>query len=135
MKREVERKQQLPAYSLTIAELEVLIERLRALFTEPENVRYSIDIELKSEKLTFDSIGELKAYAPLKGRVTEFYVRLYHSPRSIRISTIGMPFDRRSSVSADGESEAWCAGAIETVQSFVQSHKLWYHWFVSAPIG
>lgn len=74
MKREVERKQQLPAYSLTVAQLEVLIERLRALFSEPEEIRCSIDIKLKSEKLTFDSVEELKGYSLLKGRVTEFSI-------------------------------------------------------------
>ena len=28
---------------------------------------------------------------------------------------------------------AWCAGAVETVSSFVQSYKLWYSWFLATP--
>lgn len=135
MKREVERKQQLPAYSVTLDQLDVLIDRLRALFTEPQDVRCSIDIRLKSEKLSFDSVSELKAYPALKGRATEFAIWVSQSPRRIWISSAGVLFDSRSSVNAQGESEGWCAGAIETVLSFVHPHKLWYHWFVSAPIG
>jgi hypothetical protein len=38
-------------------------------------------------------------------------------------------------VSASGETEAWCAGAIETTYSFLLSNKLWYSWFVTAPLG
>lgn len=135
MKREVERKQQLPAYSLTVAQLEVLIERLRVLFPEPEETRCHVDIKLKSEKLTFDSVEELKSYSLLRGRITDFSIWVSNSPRRIWISTAGLLFDSRSTVHAEGESEAWCAGAIETVQSFVETRKLWYHWFLSAPIG
>lgn len=39
----------------------------------------------------------------------------------------------RAQVIASSETEAWCAGAIDTAYSFVRSHKLWYNWFVSAP--
>jgi hypothetical protein len=35
----------------------------------------------------------------------------------------------------DWETEAWCAGAIETVYSFLRSYKVWYYPLVSAPIG
>ena len=34
-----------------------------------------------------------------------------------------------------GESDAWCAGAVEPVFIFFLQHKAPYHWFVVAPIG
>ena len=135
MKRKVEREQQLPAYSLTLAQLEALTERLRTLFPKPEEVILNVDVKLRSEKLTFESIDELKAYSQLTGNVTQFSVWLSDSPHQIWMSTADMIFDNRTKVRAYGENEAWCAGAIETVQSFIQTRKLWYHWFVAAPVG
>jgi hypothetical protein len=41
----------------------------------------------------------------------------------------------RASVSATGDTEAWCSGAIDTVFSFVQSRKLWYGWILTRPAG
>lgn len=136
MKREVERKQKLPAFSITVSQLGVLIPRLLALFEEQDKVSVTIRVILKSERLSFDSIEELVAYPDLRGHITDFSVWLSHysSGRRIWISS-GTVFDSRSTVSAEAELEAWCAGAIETVHSFVQPHKLWYHWFVVAPIG
>lgn len=136
MKREVERKQKLPAFSITVSELGVLLPRLIALFEDQDKVSVTIRVVLKNEKLSFDSIDELTAYPHLRGRITDFSVWLshYNSGRRVSISS-GTIFDSRSTVSAEAESEAWCAGAIETVQSFMQTHKLWYHWFVVAPIG
>lgn len=136
MKREVERKQTLPAFSVTVRQLGVLISRLLALFEEQDKVSITIRVVLKNEKLSFDSIEELAAYQGLSGRITDFsvWVSHYSSGHRIWISSRSM-FDSRSAVSAEAESEAWCAGAIETVHSFVQTHRLWYHWFVIAPIG
>lgn len=136
MKREVERKQKLPAFSVTVSQLGVLVSRLLALFDEQDKVNITIRVVLKNEKLSFDSIDELAAYQGLSGHITDFSVWLSHyiSGHRVLISS-GSMFDSRSTVSAEGESEAWCAGAIETVQSFVQTHRLWYHWFVVAPIG
>jgi hypothetical protein len=37
-------------------------------------------------------------------------------------------------ISATGDAEAWCAGAVEVGSSFLQNHRTWYHWFWSVPI-
>lgn len=134
MKREVEREQKLPAFEIGIAELEVLHDRLLALFPQPEEVHCSIDITLKSEKLEFESVAELKKYESLKGAITKFSLWLSCGGKRISLRSSSL-FGGRGGVSAKADNEAWCAGAIETATSFLQSHRLWYDWFISSPLG
>lgn len=134
MKREVRRERALPAFSIGIGELEVLWGRLVAQFDSPENVYARIEITLPSESLEFNSIEELKQYSVLKGRITKFRLWFSQGSRHVSIRSNSL-FGSRPEVSANAETEAWCAGTIETVYSFIQSNRLWYHWFVSAPIG
>lgn len=134
MKREVERERKISAFSIEVGELEALWWRLVALFENPENVYGSIDIALPTEKLEFKDIEELKQYPGLKGKVTNFSLWLSKDGRRVFIRSSSR-FNSQAVVRATGETEAWCAGAIETVHSFLQSYKVWYHWFVSAPIG
>lgn len=133
VKREVNRERKLPAFSLSVGELEVLWSRLAALFNDSVELYASIDIRLPSEQLEFSNIEELRQYERLPARVTNFTVTLAQKGCRITIRS-GMLF-AKAQVDATSETEAWCAGAIDTVYSFVQSHKLWYNWFVSAPIG
>lgn len=134
MKREVKRERALPAFSIGIGELEVLCKRLTEQFEKPEDVYVSIDITLPSESLEFKGVEELKQYSTLRGRITKF--RLWFSQGGRNVSIRSSSFlGSQPEVSATAETEAWCAGALETVSAFIQSNKLWYHWFVSAPIG
>lgn len=134
MKREVERERELPAFSVTVGELEVLWQRLALLFDDPSNLYASIDVRLPSEQLEFANVEELRQYEHLPPQITDFTIRLSQKGRSVRIRS-GRLLTAKANVSATSETEAWCAGAIDTVYSFLQSHKLWYSWFVSAPIG
>ncbi len=134
MKRKVERERKLPAYSIGIAELEILLERLASLFDDRDKIYRSIDISLPKEKLDFKNVAELKQYENLKGRITKFRIWLSKDDKLISIRTSGFIYPQ-AIVSASGDSEAWCAGAIETTYSFLQSYKVWYHWFIYAPIG
>jgi hypothetical protein len=54
--------------------------------------------------------------------------------RHISIRTNGL-ISSKPQVSVGGESEAWCAGAVETVFVFFSQHKTTYNWFMSAPLG
>ncbi|OYY95352.1 MAG: hypothetical protein B7Y41_02295 [Hydrogenophilales bacterium 28-61-23] len=135
MKREVERERELPAFSLSIGELEALWARLAALFDDPADIYSSIDVRLPGEQIEFASLEELKQYAALPPRITSFYIRLRKGERRVSIRSGKYWATTNAKVSASSETEAWCAGAIETVYSFVQSHKVWYHWFLSAPVG
>ncbi|HHQ4581367.1 hypothetical protein ACK33C_08900 [Aeromonas hydrophila] len=134
MKREVKRERTLPAFSMGIGELEVLCKRLTEQFENPEDVYISIDITLPSESLEFKGVEELKQYSALRGRITKFRLWFSQGGRHVSIWSSSF-FGSLPEVGATAETEAWCAGAIETVNAFIQSNKLWYHWFVSAPIG
>jgi len=44
-------------------------------------------------------------------------------------------FSSRGYASAKGDTDAWCAGAVEEVIAFLNSYKRWYAWFVVWPFG
>lgn len=134
MKREVEREKNLPAFSIDVGELEILWHRMVALFENPETIHSHIHIKLLNETLKFNDIEDLKQHSNLKGNITKFSVLLFQNARQISIQSISF-FEPQAVVRATAETEAWCAGAIETIYSFLRSHKVWYHWFVAAPIG
>jgi len=133
VKKQVNRERKLPAFSLSTGELEVLWSRLRKLFDDPADIYVRIQIRLPSEQLEFANFEELKQYPHLPSRVTNFDIWLSQNERHITIRS-QWRLGSRATVSATAESEAWCAGAIETVFSFVQSYKLWYSWFLSTPV-
>lgn len=134
MNRHIERRRNLPAFSIGLGELQILWNRVIAVFTPGEPVRASIDISLPSEQLEFRTLDELRNYAELKGRVTKFSLHFFQGRRILNIFP-GSLVNPVPSVFARGETEAWSAGAVEVVHSFLQSHRLWYHWFVSWPVG
>jgi len=134
MEREVEREKKLPAFSIRLGELEALWQRLLSLYDNAENVYGSIDITLSAEKLEFDNIEELKQYPGLKGKITNFSLRVSKGGRRVYLRS-GSFLNSECIVSAAAETEAWCAGAIETVFSFLRSYKVWYSWLASAPLG
>lgn len=134
MKREVSREKVLPAFLIGIGDLELLWGRLLDLFDRPEEVNCTLDITLPSESLEFNSVAELKSYSALQGRVTNFKFWLSQDGRRVSLRSSSF-IGSRPIVSASADSEAWCAGAIETVYSLLQANKIWYSWFVSAPIG
>ena len=134
MKRRVERSKKLPAFSVDIAELERLWARVNALFDEDERIDSRISITLPAEEIEFKSIDELKECTNLAGRITNFDLALYQNNKTVTIRGHFLLYSQYT-VSATGDNEAWCAGAVETVYLFFQSHRVWYHWLVVAPIG
>lgn len=132
MERKVERERKLAAFEIDLGDLEALLQRLLQLFDQ-DHIYCKIEIPLKQESLTFESVKEIKEYDALKGRIRKFYIKVFdRNYRSISISS-GSRIFYQSSVSATSESEAWCAGAIEIVTSFLQTRKVWYHWFIAWP--
>ncbi len=134
MKREISRKKTLPAFQIDVAELGLLWERLVALFKDPSHVHGSITLKLSSETLKFDNFDELKNYQTLPSTVTNFSLSLMEGGRYISIQTTGI-ISSKPQVNVDGESEAWCAGAVETVFVFFVQHKASYNWFIVTPLG
>ena len=132
MNRLVERRRNLPAFSIGLGELEVLWDRMIAVFGPGEPDGAFVKISLRSEELEFRTPDELRNYAELRGRVTKFSLHFYQGRLILNVFPGSLPFPVPF-VFAQGETEAWSAGAVEVVYSFLQSHRLWYHWFVSVP--
>ena len=133
MKREVSRDKYLPAFSLDLDDLELLLSRLLSLFSEDGSMYSSIQLQLKRETLEFKNVQEIREYNGLRGRITNF--RFYLSQGDKRISVrSGLILDSRPSVQTSSCNEAWCAGAVETVTSFIQPRREWYFWLYSWPI-
>jgi hypothetical protein len=137
VKTTVIRERKLPAFSLSIGDLEALWSHLtQTLFeNDPSNISSRIQIHLSSEQLEFANLEQLKEYPRLPPRITNFNVRLSHSQKERDIMIRSQRrLGSRATVSAFAETAGWCAGAIEEVFSFTQSNKLWYSWFLSTPV-
>ncbi len=89
---------------------------------------------LPSETLKFDNFDEMKNYQTLPSTVTNFSLFIMEGGRHISIRTTGI-IGTKPQVSVGGETEAWCAGAVETVFVFFVQHKASYSWFIAAPVG
>ena len=134
MKREIEREVRLPAFALQVGELELLWQRMHQMF-EPGSIgKESIDLSLPSERLHFDSLEELRSYKQMRGRVTNFSLRIVASSTSITLKTGGL-FSNIPTLKVEGDSDIWCAGAVEAVMSVVQRNRTWYWWLVRAPLA
>lgn len=134
MKREVTRRRALPAFQLDIPDLGLLWSRCCGLFDAPDKVRGILTFEFRTETLEFSSLAELEEFQGLPDRITKLSLRLYHGDRRVSINS-PLLFGAQCEVSAGGESEAWCAGAVESVFAFIANHRTAYSWFVAAPLG
>ena len=134
MKREVNRERRLPAFRIDVADLGVLWQRCVALFARPEDVRAHCIVTLPGETLKFQSLEEITAFKELPTQCTRFELWFHQDSRHVAVLPASL-FGSHPSVSAGGESESWCAGAVESVHSFLSNHKATYNWFATAPYG
>ena len=103
-------------------------------FPDPANVHTSLTLKMPAETLTFESVGELLAYNGLPDKVNRVSLWLHGDGKHISLRSPSYAWSR-AEVSVGAESEAWCAGAVETVYAFLANHKASYHWFVALPLG
>ena len=134
MKREIEREERLPAFDLQLGELELLWARLLELFDSNDKIISSITLSLPSEKLQFDSMAELKDYGKIRGRVTNFSLKASQRGRSVTVKTGGL-FNNVPTLKVEAETDIWCAGAVAAAMSIIRPNRVWYSWFIRAPIG
>lgn len=132
MKRELEREERLPAFNLRLGDLELLWEKMLVLFDSSKPMTSTIKLSLPSEKLEFESFAELRGYTSLRGRVTNFSLRIAQGNRSVTVRTGGL-FSSVPTVKVEAESDVWCAGAIEAVLGVIRANRVWYSWFIYAP--
>ena len=132
MNRRVSRKKNLDSFSIDIDILSNLFDKLQELLNEKENSKVSIAFELKEETLYFDSVEEIRQYAEqsksFPKRINKYKISGFalfgENERSVYIWP---DFERMMCIDATSDSEAWCAGAIESVTSFLRPHRAWYY--------
>lgn len=134
VRREVSRKRVLPTFRIDVAELQLLWDRLFDLFAEKDKVYGSITVELGNEKFDCEHPSDLLACSDLPATVKNFSLHLSHGGRRVTIGANSF-VAARPEVKATGDTEAWCAGAVETTVAFLDRHRVWYHWFLVAPVG
>ena len=134
MRRDIDRVRSLVAFSVDLGELSVLIARLRELFPSPERCAVSITVSRKSERLIFNAVEEISEYGQLQGPVQDFRIRVDCDGRHLTIASSAL-MESQATASATGDSEAWCAGAVETVHAFTLAHKQWYSALLAFPLG
>lgn len=122
----------LSAFELERGDVELLWQRMLALFDAGSAIRSKISLTLPSERLTFDSIEELTGYQSLRGRVTKFSLEMRQGLRVVAISS-GGPFATAPTLKVEGESDIWCAGAIEAVVHVIQQRRVWHFWLIHFP--
>ena len=134
MKREVERKRRLPAFSIDTDDFELLWSQLRKLFDSEDRVYETFDVSLPKVRLEFKSIEELKSCTDMPAKVSSFTLYLHGGARTLHLRSGGM-FSSPALISVRGETEAWCAGAVETAYAAIERRKAWYAYLRSAPSG
>lgn len=132
MKREVEREIRLSAFELERGDMELLWQRMLALFDTVSPIRSKISLSLASERLTFDSMQELIDYQALRGQVTKFSLEISQGQRMVSLSSGGL-FATSPTLKVEGESDVWCAGAIEAVLHVIRLRRVWYFWLKHFP--
>ena len=128
MKRLVERRKLLPAFSLSRAEVQVLWGRIESLFNKDQTIRKTIVVwPAEDDRLEFESIEELLAYREARGEAVRFKLVMEQGGRAIRIeshiSLFSIPF-----LEVVAETDTWCAGAFEAVLVVVRRNRRWYGW-------
>ena len=132
MKREYERERNLPSFQLALVDLERLLAHMDQVIGG-QGVDHRIDVRLPGKNFSFESVAEARESRELPARLKLFYVRAYREDRHIRLRR-GL-FSDPVEVSVTGESEAWCAGAVEVVYQFIKAHRVWYSWFRDWVLG
>ena len=90
MKREVRKEVRLQAFTLSLAQLEVLWVRILAVFDSKADLRRTIKFALPGEKLEFESSTEVQQYSSLRGRITDFSLSVEGGGRSVTVRSGGL---------------------------------------------
>lgn len=125
MIRQVSQDRLVDPYSLDIDELRAFSEKVSARFDGPYRVR--ITVMASNEEFKFDGVEEMYDCRDLPDYMHKF--RMYFSSKDSDHSCFVFSSDEgchRCGLSAQADSEGWCADVIETAASLLQRHRTWY---------
>lgn len=132
MKREVEREVRLPAFALVMGEFELLFQRMVDVFADSKPTQQKISLSVPNESLQFESVLELREYKELRGRITNFSISMSCGAKSINVRSGGF-FSSAPVLKVQGDSDLWCASAIEAVAMVINRNRAWYWWLMRLP--
>lgn len=131
MKREVRRDVILPAFSIGIAELELIWARLEPIFAGLEQVNFYVVVEFEhGEKLVLESLGELRNTKYPRTETTSFSLHCHSETCSVHIYTPPHSGSRPTLV-VTSDSDVQAAGAREVVLAVIYQNRAWYNWLRS----
>ena len=138
MNVETSRKSHLPPIRLDVASLDDLVQRVRAHFADPADVRVYIELNLGNTIVEASEATELLAFADMPSTVADFNVRWSgkSNDQSQRVKLESRQFMHwMPGVSAGSNSTGWCAGAVEVVRDFFERRPAPYGWFSRLPMS
>lgn len=133
MIREHKRETTLPAFSLDLAELDTLWTKMLNLFESPDCVYGSIKVVQPLETLTFSKVSEIKQELNVGDRIVNFEIFQSQKDRNVFIRR-GILLGDSYYVRAWGDSDSWCAGAVDVISRYAQSKRTWYSWIPKIPL-
>jgi hypothetical protein len=132
MKRLVSKTVRLSPFSIGLGDLSLLWTRLDALFPEEEKSFY-VDVEFAAEKLTMETLEELKGAKYPKAKATTFTLHCHGAEHSLHLFT--PPHSgSRPLLEIRSNSEVWIAGAREVVLTIINHNRTWYHWLANPSV-
>ena len=131
MERRIVRNKTLPSFSIDIAELELLISKITSEFNADDELHTSITIKLSNVELRFSSVAELRVSTELPDKIND--LKLYMASRGKTVlllpslaGTMFASFAGPYVVSAESDSEAWCAGMVDVISTTAHKNKALY---------
>jgi hypothetical protein len=127
MKRSVRRESDLPSFSLSRSDVELIWRRLQPLLVDAEHAHVWLDIEFENERITLESVEELATASFPSGVSTNFTLHCHALEHSLHLYT-ALHAGATPKLVVTSQSEVWAAGAREVVLTVINQNKVWHHW-------
>ena len=131
MKTSVSRDAAVPAFAISLDELEQLHDTICKEFPDGEETRTEIDIEYEGIEYEFSSFPDLRNNYLFNESISDFRMRISSLVRSV---DIGKPLfalaGGQVEVSARSETVVWCEGIVSLAKEFLTQRRVWYHGLV-----
>ena len=134
MEVSVTRNAAVPAFAVTVDELEELYAVLCKDFPNSETTATRIEITEDNIDYNFSSFDDLRDNYDFANSVTDFRLTIESLERSVEIGRPLVSFTGiRAEVSAQSDSIAWCDGVVSSVTQLLKRKRVWYHLILRTP--
>jgi hypothetical protein len=139
MRRTVSFKKYLPAFVITLSDLERFLTDFSAVNMDG-NWFQRIRVSLDHDRLEFSSVEEMRGCDALPPVLREFVISISNKSNTVEIRSqyfVSGIFKMRHTAAAETYStnEFWGPMAAEAVAVFIRKHTVWHSFLVTFPIG